>query len=273
MHTQLLRQSAVDDDLALAVWSNRDDVVHYAPSGAHTLSLYLHGGFGTYRRDKPHRQGAPGRVCVMPAGRESDWVVQGEHSFLHLYFTPTYYARLAERTLDLEPTILEPIDRLLILEPWIERVGRELVLPLNWNETADRLALSQATNLLLVHLLRRHSQRRDLRFRGGLAPIALRRVEAYIEAYLDRPLSVAELAAQTALSEFHFARMFRLSTGLSPHEYVRERRLQHAKTRIAESDQPLGDIALACGFSSQSHFGQSFRQRFGVTPGDYRRSR
>ena len=95
-------------------------------------------------------------------------------------------------------------------------------------------------------------------------------MQEYIEAHLEQPLGLAELAEQAALSGYHFARMFTQSFGLPPHRYVLMRRLQRATELLASSPHELGDIALACGFASASHFSTRFRQHFGATPSQYR---
>lgn len=76
-----------------------------------------------------------------------------------------------------------------------------------------------------------------------------------------------------ALSEYHFARMFSTSFGLPPHRYVLQRRLLRARDLLLHSALPLGEIALACGFASASHFSNRFRQAFGAPPGLLRAAR
>ena len=105
---------------------------------------------------------------------------------------------------------------------------------------------------------------------GGLAPSVLRNVLAWIDANLSQPLTLAELAAQAALSESHFARMCRQSTGLAPHQYVMQRRMEHAQQLVRHTALPLTDIALACGFNSASHFSNRFRSMTGITPSQLR---
>ncbi|HXH03136.1 MAG TPA: helix-turn-helix domain-containing protein [Candidatus Competibacteraceae bacterium] len=273
-HTRLLQCGLAEDDLGLAVWHNIDDRIAYPEPRHHTLSVYLAGGYGTYRRDVPERHGAPGKVCTMPAGQPSDWVIDGELSFLHLYFSPDRYARLALETLDVEPRLIELQQRTYVDDGYIEQLCRQFILPLDWSERADRLALGDAANLLLIHLLKAHSQRRaGLAIRGGLAPAVRRRVLDYIDAHLDAPLTLGELATVAGLSEYHFARMFRVSLGSSPHDYVLEQRLGRARRLLSDGRLALAEIALRCGFSSQSHFGQCFRRRYGVSPGEFRRLR
>ena len=108
--------------------------------------------------------------------------------------------------------------------------------------------------------------------RGGLSPAALRRVEVYVEAGLDRPLPLADLAARTGLSVFHFARAFRVSTGLTPRAFVEARRIARARVLIGETAQPLAAIAVDAGFGTQSRLTTAFKRATGFTPAAWRRS-
>ncbi len=75
-----------------------------------------------------------------------------------------------------------------------------------------------------------------------------------------------------ALAPAYFSRRFKQQIGLSWSEYVRTHRLHLASQRLLESDEPIVDIAYGLGFSTPSHFGEVFHQRFGLTPREYRRS-
>jgi AraC family transcriptional regulator len=91
-------------------------------------------------------------------------------------------------------------------------------------------------------------------------------------AHANRQLSLDALAKESGYSRAHFLRMFRAATGLTPHQYVLERRLHRAQQLLKQKQTALADIAVACGFSSQTHMTDSFRNHLGITPGEYRRS-
>jgi transcriptional regulator of acetoin/glycerol metabolism/AraC-like DNA-binding protein len=106
--------------------------------------------------------------------------------------------------------------------------------------------------------------------RGGLPPGAMRRVQGYVETHLSESMDLAELAAIAGLSIYHFARAFKQSAGVTPHHYLVRRRIERAQEMLARSELPLSEIALATGFSDQSHLARHFRQLVGMTPGQFR---
>ncbi len=108
------------------------------------------------------------------------------------------------------------------------------------------------------------------RIRGGLPPRALRRVREFVEAHLEENISIQALASIAGLSMYHFARAFKQSEGMTPHEYLIQCRVRRAKDLLAATDLPLSEIALASGFSDQSHCARRFREHVGVTPSSYR---
>jgi AraC family transcriptional regulator len=107
---------------------------------------------------------------------------------------------------------------------------------------------------------------------AGLVPRILSRVREKIEANLDADLSLDNLAEESGYSRAHFLRMFRAATGLTPHQYVLDLRLRRAQDRLRQAGSSIVDVAVSCGFSSQSHMTSVFRQRLEMTPGEFRRN-
>jgi AraC family transcriptional regulator len=266
-----LEQSAgLGDGLVAALWNNRHDAQEYHGPTHHTLSCYIGGGTGTFRRDQPDAKGSPGKLCTLPAGHESSWVINGEIRLAHLYVSPEQFALGCITLLDREPRELQLREDTFFDDPLqVERFHR--LIHLDWNEPAERLLGTSLAHELLSHTLLSQVGLRDgLRVKGGLAPHLRRQLVEFIEQHLADPLSLGQLAGLCALSEYHFARMFRESFGLPPHQYLLARRLDHARQLLRSTRQPLGQIALTCGFASASHFTNRFRQVVGATPGEYR---
>jgi AraC family transcriptional regulator len=107
--------------------------------------------------------------------------------------------------------------------------------------------------------------------RGALADWQLKRVRLYVETHLENRVSCADLAATVRLSRSQFGRVFRASTGQTPHSYVMGRRVARAQTLMRETSMPLSQIALECGMSDQSHLCRVFGARIGMSPRAWRR--
>ena len=260
------------DGMVAALWNNRHDAQRYDGPGHHTLSCYLAGGTGTYRRDRPDRKGSPDKLCVMPAGHDSQWVINGEIRLAHLYFGEAQFAHGCVTLLDREPRELQLRERTFLEDP-LQAARFHRLTTLDWQEPGERVLTSSLTHEMLGHMLLTQVGVRDgLRLKGGLAAHQRRRLVEFIDAQLAEPLSLGTLAQLCNLSEYHFARMFRSSFGLPPHQYVLTRRLHRARQLLQDTALPLGEVALACGFASASHFAHRFGQTVKVTPGEYRQA-
>ena len=273
-HKAQLRDSVqLSSGIKLAAWFNSGDRVTNL-SDHHTLSLYTADGYDTWHKT-PHgwrNGGAPDRFCLMPSGTESTWDLRADLSFVHLYCTDAHLRHLGEQVWDRSPAQLTLHEKIFADDDRITQLYRHFLLSADWQQPANQLMLSSASTLLMTHLLQRYSdvQWQAPQVRGGLAPAVLRRIVAYIDAQLDQPLTLAQLAAEAALSEYHFARMFRSSMGEAPHQYVMRRRMETAQQLLKFSTLPVTEIALRCGFHSSSHFSNRFRQQHGVAPSVWR---
>ncbi|AWY42852.1 helix-turn-helix domain-containing protein [Pseudomonas putida] len=271
-NARLEHSAELGDGLSAALWSNHHDAQDYEAPSHHTLSCYIAGGTGTFRRDQPGTKGGPDKLCVLPADHQSGWVINGNIRLAHLYFSPEQFALGCVTLLDREPRELQLREQTFLEDPQQALRFRQLIA-LKWDEPGERLFTSSLAHDILGHaLLSQVSKRPGLRLKGGLAAHQRRLLVEYIDSHLDAAISLGQLAALCALSEYHFARMFRESFGLPPHQYVLARRLSRAREMLRWTSQPLGEIALACGFASASHFTNRFRQSLGGTPGEYRQA-
>jgi AraC family transcriptional regulator len=267
---RLHRRATLGDGLAVAQWSNSFDATRYLPRH-HTLSLYLRGGHGTYREDAPSERGAPGKLCLMPAGHEVNWVVGTEQTFMHLYFEPERLGPLALRLLDREPREVRLPELNFCDDPQlVDQLVR--LTTLDWDDAGERIAANEIGHAALAHLLARHAGRAPRAdIRGGLAPAQRRRLVEWLDARLAQPVTVGEMAAFCALSETHFAHAFRASLGVAPHEWIVARRIDRAAALLRSRRAPsLDEVARATGHASASHLVRRFKAQWGMTPGQYR---
>jgi len=137
---------------------------------------------------------------------------------------------------------------------------------------SGRLFLDSVEQAMAVALVKDRAVRHRLVqiSRGGLGPARLRTIRELVDAKLEDDLSLDEMAQSVGLSTAHFARMFRKSTGQTPHQFVFRQRIERAKAMLRARDVRVLDVALACGFKTQQHFAQAFRAFWGVSPTEYR---
>jgi AraC family transcriptional regulator len=138
---------------------------------------------------------------------------------------------------------------------------------------SGRLFLDSVEQAMAVALVNGHAVRhRPVQlYRGGLGSARLRRIRELVHAKMEDDLSLDDMAESVGLSTAHFARMFRKSTGQTPHQFVLRQRLERAKLMLRAPDARVLDVAVACGFKTQQHFAQVFRDAWGFSPTEYRR--
>jgi AraC-like DNA-binding protein len=135
---------------------------------------------------------------------------------------------------------------------------------------ADALQQQTAWREAILLLFQRHA-RIAQPAEPGREPRAVALAKELLAARLGEPPSLEELATLVNLSPFHFARVFRRATGLPPHAWLKQRRLEQARALLRSGCAPL-QVAMQLGFSDQSHLSRQFKQSYGVSPGEYRRA-
>ncbi|GAB3554189.1 AraC family transcriptional regulator [Noviherbaspirillum agri] len=271
-NAELERFAWLGDDLAIAIWRRETDEeeTSYIRPGHHTLSYYLGGGYRTQRNEAPGLFGSPGRLCTLPDEHESRWVVRDQLRFLHVYFLPQHFTRRAVIELDREPRELTLADRTYFEHAHIANLC-DVLERTSWQGPDAQLRTNETVHALLSHLLQSQAAvRRNLKLKGGLAPAVRRRLAEYIDAHLEQGITLGMLADIASLSEYHLARMFRVSFGMPPHAWIAARRLDRARHLLKASNLPLQQVADACGYADLSHFSHRFRAGTGAAPSRYR---
>jgi AraC family transcriptional regulator len=171
------------------------------------------------------------------------------------------------------PDVFQPIPHTAHLEdPLIMGIGLALKAEMESGYIGGRLYEESLATAITVHLLRHYCNHKPKTksYSNGLSSSKLRSALDYIQDNLDQSLSLDELARQVGISQYYFCSLFKQSVGVSPWQYVIERRIERAKELLRTSEMSLSEIALLCGFANQNHLNRHFRKLVGVTPKAYR---
>jgi len=266
----VLRSVVLGNGIAAAQWFNENGEAEYDQPGHHTFSIYLNGGEAVQRIDKNGARigGAPGKICLLPEDHRSHWYIPQKLEMFHLYFDAVKIKSTAQKILDRDPRQVDLQDLTFEADPYAENILKTIILPLDWSERANRLALSSAVDLFLVHILQNYAHTSsDLpAVKGGLPPYISKRLDDHLNTHFGEAISIDDLAILAGYSSYHFARMFKESFALPPHQYLNSIRIEKAKEMLKTGRMTVAEVSLACGYSSQAHFATRFKKETTLTP-------
>ncbi|MER8751634.1 AraC family transcriptional regulator [Mesorhizobium sp. M1050] len=211
-----------------------------------------------------------GSTIFMPAG--SDWSGWDEGDATASYllvsiekgFADDVFAGMARH----RPAVLPPSIgfRDGTVELALQRIALELKQP---DPISATMVECQATQLLgqMFRLNGFHQEPA----KGGLSSFDLKRAVDMIETLSDGRPTLADLAKEIGVSRFHFWRAFKQSTGMTPHAFIAQRRLEQSADMLRSTNLSATEIAMECGFGSSSHFTTAFKRAFGAGPTEFRR--
>ena len=215
--------------------------------------------------------GNSGNLCITPAGQPISAVWEKRLDNMMILLDPELIDRAArENGISSRFEFSEVYKQ---RDPLIQQLGLTL-LEESQSSTPGRLFSDSLIQTLTLHLVNHYgtSQPATQSATGGLPGYKLRRVKEFIMENLEEDLSLAEISAVADLSQFHFARMFRKSTGITPQQFLMQQRIERAKELLAKEDLPIVEISLRTGFKNQSHFTSLFRKFTSLTPKVWRES-
>lgn len=239
----------------------------------HWLSLHL--GNPTHiiqkRDDRRHESILQeGDNLFIPAGQPSYWCQDKSGitcSPLFICLKPELIQQVAEAS-DMDSSRFEFIHCFGQQDLQLHQIGMLILAELRSHGMMGKLYVESLTQILVIHLLRNYSNltKPIASQNNSFTRIQLQQAIDYIHTYLDRDLSLAELAGVVNISPTYFASLFKQEMGISPHQYVIRQRVERAKVMLIKTDLAIADIALQVGFSSQSHLTQQFKRLTGLTP-------
>lgn len=240
-------------------------IVGITLGGAFKSNVPVTGG----RRDVSHPQGA---TLLYPAEFPHIGHDASQMDLLLVYLEPSFVERAAK---DLTGgRHVEIVPHFKLEDEFVKNLGLYLLEETEAGGAHGKIYAESLAAALAVRLIKNYSAQnlpvRDCK--GGLAPRKLNLLIEYINENLHGDLGLEELADICGLNIYHFARMFKISTGMPPHQYVVKQRIETAKYLLKNSKLPMMEICLQVGFQSQNHFTTLFRKHTGATPKQYRNS-
>lgn len=224
---------------------------------------WLDGKVQTERRNQ-------GDIAIIPAGivHRCNWNTSAEFGILAV-----------------EPLVLKSVSQDLVNSDRIELLPKfmnkqdELITgifstlkdELESNKIGSDLLIDSLKTTLAIHLLRKYCATKPKlsSYGDGLSKPKLRQVTEYINEHLDRDLKIIELAAIAQISPYHFIRLFRKTTGKTPHKYILQQRIEKAKYLLQHGKISISETAAMVGFCDQSHLTKYFKHSTGMTPRQY----
>lgn len=253
-----------------------EDTFRGAPN--HMLILHLDGPVTVRRtlgRDTKRRRIPPGGVFSMPANQDFgvslEQVLETVHVYLRGELIDAVAAdlfRVPAQNADLAPLFGEPD---ALLETLMKALAAQLEVP----SPCATIYADYLAHALSASLLRRSQQRSsasEVARSGTLSRRQLDQTLDFAESALEQPVLLRDLARAAGLTPTHFARRFRQTLGVAPHQYLIRLRVERAKRLLTGSGQSIAQISAACGFSNQEHLTRVFKRLTGTTPAVFRRN-
>ena len=230
-----------------------------------TAHCEFRNGFGSFR---PQRLD-PGQVIIFPAMTPHSVRTGDIGEFLAVRLDPQFVLCAAHELIGVSE--LELMTGFAVSDPFLAAGALALKAEAEAGSPTGRIYAESLASAMAMHLVRHHSTRRESAVvsKGGLTGNQLGRVIDFIHVHLEQDISLSALSASVDLSPYHFARLFKRSTGLAPHQFVIRCRVQKAKELLL-AQHALAEVALKVGFSGQSHLATHFKRAYGVTPGSFR---
>lgn len=236
----------------------------------HELNISISGNLTTQKCSSTGKtvitKGSAGNLCLTPYGQTIGAYWEKPLDNMGILLTPDFVKNTAvENRFSADFEFREIYKNKDFL---IQQIGFALLAESDSETPAGKLYADSLIQTLTLHLLKNYSNAASIQenTNGGLSGYRLRRVQEFINANLEEDLSLAELAEVADLSQFHFARAFRKSTGQTPQHYLMEQRIERAKQLLSRDDLPIVEISLRTGFKNQSHFTTLFRKFTKFTP-------
>lgn len=208
-----------------------------------------------------------GDIAVIPAGIAHCCSWDTPAQFMVLALESTLLQRIGQDWVN--PDQIELVPRFMSESDTVVRgIFSAFKKEAEIGEMGSYLFVDSLKTALTIHLLRNYCVTKPKLFSdsSGLSQIKLTLIKDYIHEHLDQDLKLDDIAAIAQISPYHFLRLFKQSTGVTPHQYILHCRINQAKYLLQHSKLTIAEIAVRTGFCDQSHFSRYFKRVVGITP-------
>lgn len=263
----------LSDGLALVVQPRMETVQEiYAPPQPVDVAIWM---LESVSLDEPPSDDLPTRdlleqsMLILPKSMPTRWIARkGMPEVIHLHISADFRSRWCDDA-GIKNTELLPASNMRERQfgAYVKQARRALAERDPFRRLRVQVAALEAARICLAGTLGCASHARSC----GMTPARMRRVRSYVEDNLTQEICLEDMAGCVGLSPSHFSRAFRAETGLSPYAWVVQARVERVKHQLLNSRKSLAEIALDCGFASQSHMTQTFSRTVGIPPARWRR--
>lgn len=210
-----------------------------------------------------------GHVCILPANLPHKVRLERKYESIVIDFKPEFVDRIAD---ELVGKNVEIVEQWAARDPLIKQLGIDLRREFH-QQPPRSLYVESVIQVLANHLVRNYSSNlvavEDIATK--LTPKQLQQAIDHIRDRFTEDITLSELADVVKMSQYRFARAFKQSTGMPPHQYLLSQRIERSKQLLTNTQLPISDISYQLGFASQSHFTATFRRFTTITPNLYRK--
>lgn len=208
------------------------------------------------------------QVSIIPAGQPHRVQWRHDADLTVVFLSPALVDEVARES---GMKHVELVEEYAALDPVVWHLVRDLRAELRQHHRLATAHLESVAMVLARHILKTYAATPwPTRKHGGLPRYKLRRAVEYIRENIDNDISFRDVAAHLDMSAYHFAHMFKHSTGEPPHRYIVRCRVDRAKELLSATRLPIADVAFEVGYKSQSHFTTCFGKLVGITPAAFR---
>lgn len=251
---------------------------HFYPNNVYTPYFYF---ALALEHDLHWRAESNGNVIELQTSPGNIWINPPKTPFTHNISEPCHFVilaieesvLLAHCPLAIEGKKLSFLNNYNVVDDTIKGIVELFMLEAQSQGRNGATYLKSLLSLLASHYVQNYSNFLDLQHQqlnaSKFDQRQVDKIEQYIEKHIGSHISIEALADLLGCSKFYFLREFKKVTGVTPYQYLMNKRLSKAKTLLSESDTSIASVSLALGFSDQSHFTRAFKNQFGQTPGQF----